>query len=47
MKALRVHINGWLASFRNPLFISGFQPTLRYRHFRPSTAYCPLRGAIG
>lgn len=28
MKVLRVHINGWVASFRNPLFISGFQPTL-------------------
>ena len=28
MKVLRVHITGWVASFRNPLFISGFQPTL-------------------
>jgi len=28
MKALRVHITGWVSSFRNPLFISGFQPTL-------------------
>ena len=28
MKAIRVHITGWVSSFRNPLFISGFQPTL-------------------
>lgn len=28
MKILRIHITGWVASFRNPLFISGFQPTL-------------------
>ena len=28
MKILRVHITGWVSSFRNPLFISGFQPTL-------------------
>jgi len=28
MKVLRVHITGWVTSFRNPLFISGFQPTL-------------------
>ena len=28
MKVLRIHITGWVASFRNPLFISGFQPTL-------------------
>ena len=28
MKALRVHITGLVSSFRNPLFISGFQPTL-------------------
>ena len=28
MKVLRIHIIGWVASFRNPLFISGFQPTL-------------------
>ena len=28
MKVLRVHITGWVSSFRNPLFISGFQPTL-------------------
>ncbi|MXV84071.1 type I-B CRISPR-associated protein Cas5 [Candidatus Poribacteria bacterium] len=28
MKVIRVHITGWIASFRNPLFISGFQPTL-------------------
>ena len=28
MKVLRVHITGWVSSFRNPLFISGFQSTL-------------------
>ncbi len=28
MKVLRVHITGLASSFRNPLFISGFQPTL-------------------
>ena len=28
MKVIRVHITGWVSSFRNPLFISGFQPTL-------------------
>ena len=28
MKVIRVHITGWVTSFRNPLFISGFQPTL-------------------
>ena len=28
MKMIRVHITGWVTSFRNPLFISGFQPTL-------------------
>ncbi|MCC7203096.1 MAG: type I-B CRISPR-associated protein Cas5 [Nitrospirae bacterium] len=28
MKAYRVHIRGWTASFRYPVFIAGFQPTL-------------------
>ncbi len=28
MEVLRIHITGWVASFRNPLFVSGFQPTL-------------------
>ena len=28
MKVIRIHITGWVSSFRNPLFISGFQPTL-------------------
>ena len=28
MKVLRIRITGWVSSFRNPLFISGFQPTL-------------------
>ena len=28
MNVLRIHITGWVSSFRNPLFITGFQPTL-------------------
>ncbi len=28
MNALRIHIEGWVTSFRYPAFISGFQPTL-------------------
>jgi len=28
MTFYRIHLNGWTASFRYPLFISGFQPTL-------------------
>lgn len=28
LKALRIYIKGWTASFRYPIFISGFQPTL-------------------
>ncbi len=45
MKALRVHINGWVASFRNPLFISGFQPTLPLPPL--STLYGLLSAARG
>lgn len=28
MKVYRVHLRGWTASFRYPIFIAGFQPTL-------------------
>src|SRR3990172_2399779 len=28
MKTYRVHLRGWTASFRYPIFIAGFQPTL-------------------
>lgn len=28
MKAYRVHLCGWTASFRYPIFVAGFQPTL-------------------
>ncbi|ORX22454.1 type I-B CRISPR-associated protein Cas5 [Thermoanaerobacterium sp. PSU-2] len=28
MKVLRVHLVGWTASFRYPIFITGYQPTL-------------------
>lgn len=28
MKVYRVHLQGWTASFRYPVFITGFQPTL-------------------
>lgn len=28
MKVFRVHIRGWTASFRYPVFVTGFQPTL-------------------
>ena len=45
MKVLRVHINGWVASFRNPLFISGFQPTLAVPPL--STLYGLLSAARG
>ena len=45
MKAMRVHIVGWTASFRNPLFISGFQPTLSLPPL--STLYGLLSAAKG
>ena len=45
MKVLRVHINGWVASFRNPLFISGLQPTLPVPPL--STLYGLLSAARG
>lgn len=45
MKVLRVHISGWVASFRNPLFISGLQPTLPVPPL--STLYGLLSAARG
>ncbi len=45
MKVIRVHITGWVASFRNPLFISGFQPTLPLPPL--STLYGLLTAAKG
>ena len=45
MVVLRIHINGWVASFRNPLFISGFQPTLPLPPL--STLYGLLSAARG
>ena len=45
MKVLRIHITGWVASFRNPLFISGFQPTLSVPPL--STLYGLLSAARG
>ena len=45
MKVIRVHITGWVSSFRNPLFISGFQPTLPLPPL--STIYGLLTAAKG
>lgn len=45
MRVLRVHIVGWTASFRNPLFVSGFQPTLPLPPL--STIYGLLSAAKG
>ena len=45
MKVLRIHITGWVSSFRNPLFISGFQPTLPLPPL--STLYGLLTAAKG
>ena len=45
MKVIRVHITGWVSSFRNPLFISGFQPTLPLPPL--STIYGILTAAKG
>lgn len=45
MKVIRIHITGWVASFRNPLFISGFQPTLPVPPL--STIYGLLTAAKG
>ena len=28
MRVLRVHLMGWTASFRYPIFVTGYQPTL-------------------
>lgn len=45
LKVLRVHIKGWTASFRYPIFISGFQPTLEVPPL--STVYGILSAAKG
>ena len=45
MKVLRICITGWVASFRHPLFISGFQPTLPLPPL--STIYGLLTAAKG
>lgn len=45
MEALRVHIRGWTASFRYPMFIAGFQPTLPVPPL--STIYGILSSAKG
>lgn len=45
MRVLRIHIRGWTASFRNPLFVSGFQPTLPIPPL--STLYGLLSAAKG
>jgi CRISPR-associated protein Cas5t len=45
MRVLRIHITGWTASFRNPLFVSGFQPTLPIPPL--STLYGLLSAAKG
>ena len=45
MKFLRIKIEGWTASFRYPIFISGFQPTLPVPPL--STIYGILSAAKG
>ena len=45
MKVLRVKLNGWTASFRYPIFISGYQPTLPLPPI--STIYGILSAAKG
>lgn len=45
MEVLRINISGWVASFRNPLFISGFQPTLSVPPI--STVYGLISAAYG
>lgn len=45
MKVLRIHITAWVASFRNPLFVSGFQPTLPVPPL--STIYGLISAACG
>lgn len=45
MRVLRIHIAGWTASFRNPLFVVGFQPTLPVPPL--STLYGLLSAAHG
>lgn len=45
MKVLRVHLKGWTASFRYPMFITGYQPTLPVPPL--STIYGLLSSARG
>ena len=45
MEVLRIHITAWVASFRNPLFVSGFQPTLPVPPL--STIYGLISAACG
>jgi len=45
MNIVRVHLRGWTASFRYPMFISGFQPTLPVPPL--STIYGLLSAAKG
>ncbi len=45
MEVLRIHITGWVASFRNPLFVSGYQPTLSVPPV--STVYGLISAAYG
>ena len=45
MNVTRIHLRGWTASFRYPMFISGFQPTLPVPPL--STVYGLLSAAKG
>jgi CRISPR-associated protein Cas5t len=45
MKAYRVELNGWTASFRYPQLVSGTQPTLPLPP--PSTIYGLVSAAVG
>lgn len=45
MNVSRIHLRGWTASFRYPMFISGFQPTLPFPPL--STIYGLLSAAKG
>lgn len=45
MEVLKINISGWVASFRNPLFVSGFQPTLAVPPL--STIYGLISAAAG
>lgn len=45
MKVTRVHLKGWTASFRYPMFIAGYQPTLAVPPL--STVFGLLSAAVG